>query len=185
MIIDRRADRPSSDCREAKPGSGAELQHATLRAVIEATMRSAGPTLGNLTVPRSLLAIVDEVIGKAVLLRCKSPLLAGTKRPCSPRSTMSAMGGQRSSSDRASGPQMDYFDRGKSSSDTKTIRSFSAFMIFFVGNVLPLRTLLTTMRLSPLLLAHAAWPPARFTSERSKRTTSSASKMCICSRPKL
>ena len=46
--------------------------------------------------------------------------------------------------------------------------------IFFVGNVLPLRTLLTTIRLSPVLLAHAAWPPARFTSERSKRTTSSA-----------
>lgn len=58
-------------------------------------------------------------------------------------------------------------------------------MIFFVGNVLPLRTLLTTIRLSPVLLAHAAWPPARFTSERSKRTTSSAFKMCIRNRPKL
>ena len=72
-----------------------------------------------------------------------------------------------------------YFDGGKSISDMKTMRSFSALMIFFVGNVLPLRTLLTTMRLSPVLLAHAAWPPARFTSKRSKRITSSTSKVCI------
>jgi hypothetical protein len=42
-----------------------------------------------------------------------------------------------------------YFDGGKSTSDIKTMRSFSALMIFFVGNVLPLRTLLTTMRLIP------------------------------------
>jgi hypothetical protein len=65
------------------------------------------------------------------------------------------------------------------------MRSFNALTIFFVGDVLPLRTLLTTMRLSPVWLAHAACPPARFTSERSKRTTSSTSKMCIRKRPKL
>jgi hypothetical protein len=47
MIIDRCADGPSSDCRETAPGSGAELQHATLRAIIEAATRQAGPTLGH------------------------------------------------------------------------------------------------------------------------------------------
>jgi hypothetical protein len=62
---------------------------------------------------------------------------------------------------------------------TKTTRRFSALRIALVGRRWPLRTLLSVVRSMPVFLAHAVGPPARFTSERSKRITSSSSKVRI------
>jgi hypothetical protein len=45
-------------------------------------------------------------------------------------------------------------------------------MIFSFGGLSPVSTMLTIEGATPLFLAHSFWPPARFTSERSKRTTS-------------
>jgi len=57
MIIYRCADRPSSDCRKTPSGSGAERQHATLGAEIEATngsasqLRNGPPRIASLAFP--------------------------------------------------------------------------------------------------------------------------------------
>jgi hypothetical protein len=45
-------------------------------------------------------------------------------------------------------------------------------MIFSFGGLSPVSTMLTIEGATPLFLAHSFWPPARLTSERSKRTTS-------------
>jgi hypothetical protein len=68
-------------------------------------------------------------------------------------------------------------------SETKIVRSFSALMIFLLGNRRPVRTLYSSLRLMPVFLDHATWPPARFTLERSKAMTSSSSKMRISTSP--
>ena len=57
-------------------------------------------------------------------------------------------------------------------SNITTLRSLSALMIFSFGGLSPVNTMLTIEGATPLFLAHSFWPPARFTSERSKRTTS-------------
>src|ERR1039457_3378943 len=76
-----------------------------------------------------------------------------------------------------------YFERGDFGLDIKTIRNFSALMIFLLGSCRSLRTLLIMVRLVPVFFAHAAWPPARSTSERSKRMTSLRSRKFIYSHP--
>ena len=76
-----------------------------------------------------------------------------------------------------------YFERGDFGLDIKTIRNFSALMIFLLGSCRSLRTLLIVVRLVPVFFAHAAWPPARSTSERSKRMTSLRSRKRIYSHP--
>jgi hypothetical protein len=45
-------------------------------------------------------------------------------------------------------------------------------MIFSFGGLSPVSTMLIIEGATPLFFAHSFWPPARFTSERSKRTTS-------------
>jgi hypothetical protein len=45
-------------------------------------------------------------------------------------------------------------------------------MIFVFGGLSPLSTMLIIEGVMPLFLAHSFWPPARLTSERSKRITS-------------
>ena len=45
-------------------------------------------------------------------------------------------------------------------------------MIFSFGGLSPVSTMLIIEGATPLFLAHSFWPPARLTSERSKRTTS-------------
>jgi len=57
-------------------------------------------------------------------------------------------------------------------SNTTTLRSLSALMIFLVGGLAPERTMLIDDGVTPFSFAHSFWLPARFTSERSKRTTS-------------
>jgi len=76
-----------------------------------------------------------------------------------------------------------YFEWGNSELDTKTIRSFSALMIFLVGNFRSLRTMLIVVRLMPVFFAHAIWLPARSTSERSKLMTSLRSRKLIYNHP--
>ena len=58
-------------------------------------------------------------------------------------------------------------------------------MIFSFGGLSPLSTMLIIEGTTPLFLAHSFWPPARFTSERSKRTTSfwSSARMSALERP--
>ncbi len=57
-------------------------------------------------------------------------------------------------------------------SNTTTLRSLSAPIIFLVGGLTPERTMLIDDGVTPFSFAHSCWLPARFTSERSKRTTS-------------
>src|SRR5262245_49099954 len=57
-------------------------------------------------------------------------------------------------------------------SNTTTLRSLSALMIFLFGGLTPERTMLIDDGATPFSFAHSCWLPARFTSERSKRTTS-------------
>jgi hypothetical protein len=57
-------------------------------------------------------------------------------------------------------------------SNITTLRSLSALMIFSFGGLSPVSTMLIIEGATPLFLAHSFWPPARLTSERSKRTTS-------------
>jgi hypothetical protein len=57
-------------------------------------------------------------------------------------------------------------------SNTTTLRSLSALMIFLFGGLLPVSAMLIVEGVTPIFLAHCFWPPARFTSERSKRSTS-------------
>jgi hypothetical protein len=59
-----------------------------------------------------------------------------------------------------------------SRSNTTTLRSLSALMIFLFGGLTPERTMLIDDAATPFSFAHSCWLPARFTSERSKRTTS-------------
>jgi hypothetical protein len=56
-------------------------------------------------------------------------------------------------------------------SNTMTLRSLSALMMFLLAGLSPLSTILTIERATRFFLAHFTWPPARFTSARSKRTT--------------
>jgi hypothetical protein len=60
----------------------------------------------------------------------------------------------------------------RSRSNITTLRSLSALMIFLFGALSPVSTMLIIEGATPFFLAHSFWPPARFTSERSKRTTS-------------
>jgi hypothetical protein len=76
-----------------------------------------------------------------------------------------------------------YFECDDFRLGTKTVRSFSALMIFLVGGCRPLRTVLITVLSMPVFFAHAAWLPARSTSERSKQVTSLRSRKCIYSHP--
>jgi hypothetical protein len=76
-----------------------------------------------------------------------------------------------------------YFESGDFGSDTKTVRSFSALMICLVSGRRLLRTLLIMVRLVPVFFAHAVWPPARSTSERSKQMTSLSSRNFIYIHP--
>jgi hypothetical protein len=76
-----------------------------------------------------------------------------------------------------------YFESGNFGSDTKTVRSFSALMICLVSGRRLLRTLLIMVRLVPVFFAHAVWPPARSTSERSKQMTSLSSRNFIYIHP--
>jgi hypothetical protein len=57
-------------------------------------------------------------------------------------------------------------------SNITILRSLSALMIFSFGGLSPLSTMLIIEGTTPFFLAHSCWPPARFTSKRSKRTTS-------------
>ena len=57
-------------------------------------------------------------------------------------------------------------------SNTVTLRSLSALTIFLFGGLTPERTMLIDDGATPFSFAHSCWLPARFTSERSKRTTS-------------
>ena len=76
-----------------------------------------------------------------------------------------------------------YFERGDFGLDIKTIRNFSALMIFLLGGCRSLRALLIMVRLVPVFFAHAVWPPTRSTSERSKRMTSISSRNLIYNHP--
>ena len=57
-------------------------------------------------------------------------------------------------------------------SNATTLRSLSARAIFLFGGLTPERTMLIDDGVTPFSFAHSFWLPARFTSERSKRTTS-------------
>jgi hypothetical protein len=57
-------------------------------------------------------------------------------------------------------------------SNTTTLRSLSAPRIFLLGGLSPVRAMLIAEGTTPFCFAHFCWPPARFTSERSNRTTS-------------
>ena len=57
-------------------------------------------------------------------------------------------------------------------SDKYTIRSLRARRIFSEGSTIPLNVFETTLTFTPAFLANALWLPARFTSERSNRSTS-------------
>jgi hypothetical protein len=74
-------------------------------------------------------------------------------------------------------------------SNITTLRSLSALMIFSFGGLSPLSTMLIIEGATPFFLAHSCWPPARFTSKRSKRTTSfwSSARMSVfrTARPQL
>ena len=56
-------------------------------------------------------------------------------------------------------------------SNITTLRRLSALRIFLFGGLSPVRTMLIIEGETPFFFAHSFWPPARFTSERSKRTT--------------
>jgi hypothetical protein len=57
-------------------------------------------------------------------------------------------------------------------SNTTTLRRLRALRIFLFGGLSPVRTMLIAEGATPFCFAHFCWPPARSTSERSKRTTS-------------
>src|ERR1035437_194907 len=76
-----------------------------------------------------------------------------------------------------------YFERGDFGSDIKTIRNFSALMIFLLGSCRSLRTLLIVVRLGPVFFAHAAWPPRRSATARNKQMTSLSPRKHIYSLP--
>jgi hypothetical protein len=64
------------------------------------------------------------------------------------------------------------FPYSSTRSNTMTLWSLSALMIFLFGGLSPARTMLIAEGTMPFFFAHFVWPPARFTSERSNRTTS-------------